>query len=134
MLALVFVEILSVPAGRSRGRHNPRVVKRKMSNFPTRSRATPVACGRLHYQDHVRIVPPAVPEPDPAAAAPSRDRPKPIKPGRLHLRHVRDWNTSGMSRADYCRHHRLDPRAFNQWVASARNQLRKKTSEAVAKP
>jgi hypothetical protein len=33
MLAVVLVEIRSVPAERSRGRHNPRVVKRKMSNF-----------------------------------------------------------------------------------------------------
>jgi hypothetical protein len=31
MLAVVLVEIRSVPAERSRGRHNPRVVKRKMS-------------------------------------------------------------------------------------------------------
>ena len=32
MLAVVLIEIRSVPAERSR--HNPRVVKRKMSGFP----------------------------------------------------------------------------------------------------
>ena len=30
-----------MPAERSRGRHDPRVVKRKMSNFPTKARAAP---------------------------------------------------------------------------------------------
>ena len=33
MQQLVLIEILAVPAEQSRGRHNPRVVKRKMSNF-----------------------------------------------------------------------------------------------------
>ena len=33
MRRLVLIEILAVPAEQSRGRHNPRVVKRKMSKF-----------------------------------------------------------------------------------------------------
>ena len=37
MTEVILIEIVAVPAERSRGRHNPRVVKRKMSNFPTRS-------------------------------------------------------------------------------------------------
>ena len=41
MLELVLIEITAVPAERSRGRHNPRVVKRKMSGFPTKARASP---------------------------------------------------------------------------------------------
>ena len=41
MRELILVEILAVPAERSRGRHNPRVVKRKMSSFPTKARAAP---------------------------------------------------------------------------------------------
>ena len=47
MLAVVLIEIRSVPAERSR--HNPRVVKRKMSGFPTRSRAAPACGGRFCY-------------------------------------------------------------------------------------
>jgi hypothetical protein len=34
MYELILIEIIAVPAERSRGRHNPRVVKRKMSSFP----------------------------------------------------------------------------------------------------
>jgi hypothetical protein len=37
----ILLEILVRPADQSRGRHNPRAVKRKMSNFPTRARADP---------------------------------------------------------------------------------------------
>ena len=62
MLAVVLVEIRSVPAERSRGRHNPRVVKRKMSGFPTRSRAAPACIGRFRYDQHIKVLPPAVPE------------------------------------------------------------------------
>jgi hypothetical protein len=38
----ILLEILVRPADQSRGRHNPRAVKRKMSNFPTRARAQPI--------------------------------------------------------------------------------------------
>ena len=41
MVELILIEITALPAERSRGRHNPRVVKRKMSSFPTKSRAAP---------------------------------------------------------------------------------------------
>jgi hypothetical protein len=37
----ILLEILVRPADQSRGRHNPRAVKRKMSSFPTRARADP---------------------------------------------------------------------------------------------
>jgi hypothetical protein len=37
MHELILIEIIAVPAERSRGRHNPRVVKRKMSSFPTKA-------------------------------------------------------------------------------------------------
>ena len=40
MHELILIEILAVPAERSRGRHNPRVVKRKMSNYGLRPRAS----------------------------------------------------------------------------------------------
>jgi hypothetical protein len=43
MMDVILIEIRAVPAERSRGRHNPRVVKRKMSNFPTKSRSAPRA-------------------------------------------------------------------------------------------
>ena len=38
---LILIEILAGPAEQSRGRHRPRAVKRKMSNFPTKARAAP---------------------------------------------------------------------------------------------
>ena len=46
MIEVILIEIVAVPAERSRGRHNPRVVKRKMSNFPTRSRCAASADGK----------------------------------------------------------------------------------------
>jgi hypothetical protein len=51
----ILVEIVARPADRSR--HNPRAVKRKMSNFPTRSRAQPILPPRqrLIYADHISI-------------------------------------------------------------------------------
>jgi hypothetical protein len=59
MLELVLIEITAVPAERSRGRHNPRVVKRKMSGFPTKARASPPPRQVFRYAEHVRIVAPA---------------------------------------------------------------------------
>jgi hypothetical protein len=54
----VLLEILAVPAERRQGRHNPRVVKRKMSGFKTRARAAPATKQRFHYPDHITIVVP----------------------------------------------------------------------------
>jgi hypothetical protein len=56
----ILLEILVRPADQSRGRHNPRAVKRKMSNFPTRNCcAAPYQSFR--YDGHIVIVVP--PEP-----------------------------------------------------------------------
>lgn len=138
MLAVVLVEIRSVPAERSRGRHNPRVVKRKMSGFPTRSRAAPACGDRFRYNEHIKVLPPAVPEavepasktPEPLPATPASSTPdlstaeSPTVPDRQH--HVRAWHVSGLSRIDYCRQRGLNPRTFNQWVARQRHQFRRK--------
>jgi hypothetical protein len=53
----ILIEITLKPADRSRGRHNPRAVKKKMSNFPTKSRAQPPPPSRqrLIYQNHILI-------------------------------------------------------------------------------
>ncbi len=53
----ILIEITLQPADRSRGRHNPRAVKRKMSHFPTKSRAQPLLPPRqrLNYEDHISI-------------------------------------------------------------------------------
>ena len=53
----ILIEITLKPADRSRGRHNPRAVKRKMSHFPTRSRAQSLLPPnqRLIYADHISI-------------------------------------------------------------------------------
>jgi hypothetical protein len=58
MVALILIEIVALPAERSRGRHNPRVVKRKMSSFPTKARAAPPSRQVFRYAEHIRIVAP----------------------------------------------------------------------------
>jgi hypothetical protein len=146
MLAVVLVEIRSVPAERSRGRHNPRVVKRKMSGFPTRSRAAPACGGRFCYDEHIKVLPPAVPqvvdrvpeapEPSPDTAASSAPNfpvaESPPIPDRQH--HVRAWRVSGLSRADYCRQRGLNLRTFNQWVACQRHLFRRKVRNDQLQP
>ena len=72
MVELILIEILAVPADRSRGKHRPRVVKRKMSSFPTKSRAAPGPRQAFHYAEQIRIVAPK--EPDPAQRPPPRAR------------------------------------------------------------
>jgi hypothetical protein len=49
---------LALPAESSRGRHSPRVVKRKMSDFPTKARAAPASSAPRRYARHIRIVAP----------------------------------------------------------------------------
>jgi hypothetical protein len=57
MTEVILIEIVAVPAEPSRGRHNPRVFKRKMSNFPTRNCcAAPYQSFR--YDGHIVIVVP----------------------------------------------------------------------------
>jgi hypothetical protein len=134
MLAVVLIEIRSVPAERSR--HNPRVVKRKMSGFPTRSRAAPACGGRFCYNEHIKVLPvpqavePASETPEPLPATPASSTPdlstaeSPTVPDRQH--HVRAWRVSGLSRIDYCRQRGLNLQTFNQWVARQRHLFRRK--------
>jgi len=141
MVELALIEITAVPAERSRGRHNPRVVKRKMSSFPTKSRAAPAPRHPFRYDEHIRIVAPAgLPEPNlpPLTTCPSDMTPTETPRQRTrHIRtpanrcptwldHVRAWRRSGLSRATYCEHHHLNPRTFHHWVARARPSLRPK--------
>ncbi|HVI36860.1 MAG TPA: hypothetical protein VM684_11565, partial [Gaiellales bacterium] len=70
MVELILIEIMAVPAERSRGKHRPRVVKRKMSSFPTKSRAAPVPRQVFHYDEQIRIVAPKDP-PEPSVAPPT---------------------------------------------------------------
>jgi hypothetical protein len=146
MLAVVLIEIRSVPAERSRGRHNPRVVKRKMSGFPTRSRAAPACGGRFCYNEHIKVLPPAVPQavepasetPELLPATPASSTPdlstaeSPTVPDRQH--HVRAWRVSGLSRIDYCRQRGLNLRTFNQWVARQRHLFRRKVQNDQLQP
>jgi hypothetical protein len=132
MTELILIEIAAVPAERSRGRHNPRVVKRKMSNFPTKSRsaarAAPAQC--LRYDEHIVIVAP--PEPVSPAMA-GRQRAAPItrqtQPAQTNHQtfwqaHVQAWRASGLRRPVYCQQHNLKPRAFNAAVARLRQTFR----------
>ena len=118
MRELILLEILAAPAERSRGRHNPRVVKRKMSSFPTKARAAPPSGRVFRYEDHIRVVAP--PEgrpkrcrPREASAARTDDRPS-------WLEQVRSWRASGLSRAAFCERHGLSLRTFHHWVASTK--------------
>lgn len=149
MHELVLAELLALPAERSRGRHNPRAVKRKMSNFPTKARAAPgpPPGQRFHYPGHVRIVaPPAPPEPGLAAAmtAPRRRRTRKrrrrststLRADRhaFQLGHVRAWRASGLSRRDYAEHHGLTLPALNQWIARLRHALHKRGKTRASTP
>ena len=123
MAELILVEITAVPAERSRGRHHPRVVKRKMSSFPTKTRAAPSSRRRFRYEEHIRVVAPVgAPERRvlPSASTPAekrkgRPRKAPAPAGRCPawLAHVRSWRVSGLPRAIYCDRHGLNPRAFH---------------------
>ena len=135
MQAVILIEILAVRVESSRGRHHPRVVKRKMSHFPTKARAAPAPREVFDYAAHILIVVPSG-SADAAAAGPPRGRRR-AKPGRLRracapaggvlwLAHVRAWQASGLGRTAYCAQHGLAPRAFHQWVARAKPFLRKR--------
>jgi hypothetical protein len=134
MLELVLIEITAVPAERSRGRHNPRVVKRKMSGFPTKARASPPPRQVFRYAEHVRIVAPAAgserrsapPIPTPAVPPTKRARRTPTQAHRrpAWLEHVRSWRASGLSCIAYCDRHDLDLRTFHHWLARARASRR----------
>lgn len=143
MLAVILVEIRAVPAEQSRGRHNPRAVKRKMSNFPTRSRAAASDQQRWRYADHIRILPPVGPppplptpstaEPTSATAPPKAMTPPPAA-APDHRHHVMAWRASGRSRAAYCRQHGLNENTFNHWVARLRPCVRPKCRKAQVGP
>jgi hypothetical protein len=139
MHELILIEIMAVPAERSRGRHNPRVVKRKMSSFPTKARAAPPSGQLFRYEDHIRVIAPVGSSADqapPPIAAPE-EKPKVPRPrnasaptGRRPpwLQYVHSWRVSGPSRTAFCARHGLNPTAFHQWVARARQTFRKACS------
>jgi hypothetical protein len=129
MTEVILIEIVAVPAERSRGRHNPRVVKRKMSNFPTRSRCA-APSQRFRYDEHIVVVAP--PEPsaptktDHQQAVPTTRQTEPVQTSRQTFwqTQVQAWRASGLPRAAYCQQQNLSPRAFNAAVARLRQILR----------
>ena len=131
MVKWILIEILAEPAESSRGRHNPRVVKRKMSNFPSRSAASAAPSRSLRYDEHIVIVAP--PEPIAPATMAGRQRAVPTtrqtEPAQTSRQtfwqaHVQAWQASGLPRAVYCQQQNLSPRAFNAAVARLRQILR----------
>ncbi len=147
---VILIEIRAVPAERSRGRHNPRVVKRKMSNFPTKSRsaprATPSQSFRAElYEEHIFIVAPPEPAPpEPTApttagrtrAASKTDPAQSAQSDRQTFwsGQVQAWKASGLPRTVYCPQHGLSPQAFNAWVARLRHTLRRIPKAAFVPP
>ena len=141
MVELILIEIVAVPAECSRGRHNPRVVKRKMSGFKTKARAAPASGRVFRYEGHIWVVAPAGPPerqpperraPPPTAAPQGRPKSRPKRASAPTGRrppwseHVRAWRASGLSRRTYCERHHLDPYTFHQWVARARPTIRRR--------
>jgi hypothetical protein len=128
MVKWILIEILAVPAERSRGRYNPRVVKRKMSNFPTKSRSAASAAPSLRYDEHIVIVAPPEPIAPTTAgrkpAAPTVSQPAQTSRQTFWQAQVQAWRTSGLPRAVYCQQHTLSPRAFNAAVARLRQTFR----------
>jgi hypothetical protein len=132
MTELILIEILAVPAERRRGRHNPRVVKRKMSNFPTRSRcaARAAPARSLRYHEHIVIVTPPGPTASTTAGRQRADlpasqtQPAPSSRRTFWQVHVRAWQASGLPRAAYCQQQNLSPRAFNAAAARLRQTFR----------
>jgi hypothetical protein len=134
MAELILLEILARPAERRRGRHNPRVVKRKMSNFPTRARAAPAPRHVFHDADHIRIVAPVSVTVAPPRgetrppALPQRPRRRTTRSPRQHTiwrAHIRAWRASHLPRHAYCQTHGLAPRSFNAWVTRLRHAFRR---------
>jgi hypothetical protein len=146
MRELILIEILAEPAERSRGRHNPRVVKRKMSSFPTKARAAPLSGQVFRYEDHIRVVAPPDPptERAPVPAAPPEARPTRCRTSKASagpsddrpswLEQVRSWRASGLSRAVFCERHSLSLRTFHPWVARSRQSFRKPRPRSPSSP
>jgi hypothetical protein len=100
----------------------------------------------LRYNEHIKILPPAVPEavdpaaetPEPLPATPASSAPdlptaqSPMIPDCQY--HVQAWRVSGLSRADYCRQRGLNLRTFNQWVARQRHLFRRKVRNDQSHP
>ena len=142
MRDIVLTEILAVPAERSRGRHNPRVVKRKMSNFPTKARAASRSGQVFHYEDHIRIVLPRHPASTTTVQPSTTGRrhfkaklpaPSPTDRQAFWLEQIRAWQESGLSRTAYCQRHQLARPSFNARVARLRHHLRPKTTKTAEK-
>ena len=135
MTEVILIEIVAVPAERSRGRHNPRVVKRKMSNFPTKSRsAAPVQ--RFRYDEQIVVAPPEPSAPtttDHQQAAPTTRQTEPVQTSRQTFwqTQVQAWRASGLPRAAYCQQQNLSPQAFNAAVARLRQILRPEPKTAA---
>jgi hypothetical protein len=133
MIERVLGELLALPAERSRGRHNPRVVKRKMSSFPTKARAAPATGPRPSLcSTEIWIVAPLT---LPAHTTKLNDtiepigEPQPVPPlahRRFSLDHLRAWRASGLTRAAWCEQNQLNPRTFNTWIARTRHLFRRK--------
>ncbi len=132
MHELILLEIIAVPAERRRGRHNPRVVKRKMSSFPTKARAAPSARQVIRYPDCIRIIPPAADQTQQTGPQPGTSPPPPVPPSQQASwrDHVRAWRKSGLKRADYAQRHGLEPRTLNQWIARLRHTFHQRRKAA----
>ncbi len=143
MVELVLVELIAVPAEQSRGRHNPRAVKRKMSTFPTKARAAPTAKGRISDAACIQIVAPepqavtrpagvalepqAVTRPAGVAQVPDAVWKAAARSGReaVWRAHIRAWRASGLSRPAFCQSRGLGLGTFNTWAARLRDTFRK---------
>jgi hypothetical protein len=138
MVKWILIEILEVPAERSRGRHNPRVVRSRGKLFPIKPKRSEPADPHpaINYDDCIRIVPPDRLCKIMREAA---DRRRKIRKARrrkatqstneaywrAHVRSwVRSWRASNLSRVDYSRNNGLVEATFSQWIAKLRHKFR----------
>jgi len=134
MIVLILLEIRAVPAEPRRPRVNPRVVKRKMSNFPTKARAkaappTPSPTGDGSLIEIVAPACPVSPSHPPGTSTHQTSRPTPkLQTPDFWAAHIRAWRASKLSRKLYCQQHKLNQRSFNYWLD------RRRLSARPAKP
>jgi hypothetical protein len=72
-----------------------------------------------------------MPKASPKPASRRRRKTTPDRGRRLFWhKHISDWRAGDLPRAAYCRHHRLDPRAFTARVARLRHSFRRQPSRS----
>jgi len=129
MLCLVLIEIGAVHAEQRRGRHNPRVVKRKISNFPIKARTVQPAPCLPPTGNPIAIIAPIPPpqhKPDTDTTQGIQSSDQSMSDEKILWRgHIRSWLLGKLSRRGYCKQNALNLGMFNAWAKRLRNTFKK---------